>query len=128
MGQPVVHWEFWSENTEELAEFYSKVFDWNVKFVPEMNYHFVDTESEQGIGGGIMTPQKGPWPSNLTFYIDVDDLATYREKIEAAGGKIVVSEMDVPGVGSLMLFEDPDGRILGCWKKNPPAAEGAEAE
>lgn len=128
MGQPVVHFEFWSENTEELTEFYSKVFDWNVKFVPEMNYYFVDTESEQGIGGGIMKPQKGPWPGNLTFYIDVDDLATYREKIEAAGGKIVVSEMDVPGVGSLMLFEDPDGRILGCWKKNPAAAEGTEAE
>ena len=128
MGQPVVHWELWSENTEELSDFYRKVFDWNVKFIPEMNYHFVDTESDQGIGGGFMTPQKGPWPGDMTLYIDVDDLATYRERIEAAGGKVVVPEMDVPGVGSLMLFEDPDGRVLGCWKQNPSPAKAEETE
>ncbi len=128
MGQPVVHWELWSENTEELSDFYRKVFDRNVKFIPEMNYHFVDTESDQGIGGGFMTPQKGPWPGDMTLYIDVDDLATYRERIEAAGGKVVVPEMDVPGVGSLMLFQDPDGRVLGCWKQNPPPAEAEETE
>ena len=65
-----------------------------------------------------MKPKQGPWPGNLAFYIDVDDLSVYREKIEAAGGKIVVDEMEIPGVGSLSLFEDPDGRVLGLWKQN----------
>ena len=128
MGQPVVHWELWSENTEALSEFYSKVFDWNVTFIPEMNYHLVDTESDDGIGGAFMTPQKGPWPGDMALYIDVDDLATYRERIEAAGGKVVVPEMDVPGVGSFMLFEDPDGRVLGCWKQLPKQAASEETE
>ena len=117
MGQPVVHWELWSENTEALSEFYSQVFDWNIQFIPDMNYYMVDTESDQGIGGGLMTPQEGPWPGNMALYINVDDLATYREKIEAAGGEIVVPEMEVPGVGSFLLFADPDGRVLGCWKQ-----------
>ncbi len=57
-----------------------------------------------------MTPSQGDWPSNLTFYVDVDDLATYREKIVAAGGEMVVDEMEVPGVGTLALFKDPDWR------------------
>jgi predicted enzyme related to lactoylglutathione lyase len=47
----------------------------------------------------------------------VDDLDAYAEKIEKAGGKVVVDKVDVPGVGQLSLFEDPDGRVLGMWKQ-----------
>ena len=46
----------------------------------------------------------------------MDDLDAYSEKIRQAGGKIV-EKIDVPGVGQLSLFEDPDGRVLGMWKK-----------
>ena len=117
MGNPVVHWELWSENPERASEFYTTVFDWKISHMPEMNYHMAEAGGEGGIGGGIMKPQDGSWPGNMTFYIDVDDLAVYREKIVDAGGKIVVEEMDVPGVGSFTLFEDPDGRVLGMWKQ-----------
>jgi predicted enzyme related to lactoylglutathione lyase len=33
------------------------------------------------------------------------------------GGKMVISRMDVPGVGRLSLFEDPDGRVLRMRKR-----------
>ncbi len=118
MGRPVVHWELWSEDPDKLAGFYRDVFDWNIRNIPEMNnYHLVETGGEGGINGGIMKPQQGPWPGNLAFYIDVDDLGTYREKIKAAGGKVVVEEQEVPGVGMFALFQDPDGRVLGIWKQ-----------
>jgi uncharacterized protein len=64
-----------------------------------------------------MKPQKGPWPGKLAFYIDVDDIDVYTSKITQAGGKIVVDKMEVPGVGLLSLFEDPDGRVLGMWQQ-----------
>ena len=117
MGNPVVHWELWSEDPDKAAEFYGKVFDWEMRSIPEMSYHLAETGGEGGINGGIMKPQQGPWPAKLTFYIDVDDLAAYRQKITDAGGKIVVEEMAVPGVGSFTLFEDPDGRVIGMWKQ-----------
>ena len=28
-----------------------------------------------------------------------------------------MDKVDVPGVGQLLLFEDPDGRVLGMWKQ-----------
>ncbi len=65
-----------------------------------------------------MKPKEGPWPANLTFYIDVDDLGEYRNKIVEAGGKMIVEQVDMPGVGSMALFEDPDGRVIGLWKQN----------
>jgi predicted enzyme related to lactoylglutathione lyase len=117
MGRPVVHWELWSENPERAADFYRKVFDWEIRPLPQMNYHLVETGGTGGINGGIMKPKAGPWPGKLAFYIDVDDIDAYGKKVQNAGGKIVVEKMDVPGVGQFSLFEDPDGRVLGMWKQ-----------
>lgn len=117
MGRPVVHFEFWSKQPDTVADFYRQVFDWNINHVPEMNYHMADPGGQGGIGGGIMTPQQGDWPSDMTFYIDVEDLAAYGKKIVAAGGAMVIEEMEVPGVGALSLFKDPDGRVIGMWKR-----------
>ena len=35
MGRPVVHWELWSEDPGKVSEFYEKVFDWQIKHVPQ---------------------------------------------------------------------------------------------
>ncbi len=119
MGRPVVHWELWSEDPGKVADFYAKVFDWNIQDLPELDYRLVRTGGgDKGIDGGIMKPKQGPWPGNMALYIDVDDLEAYRQKIKDAGGKIIVDHTDVPNVGSFCLFEDPDGRLLGLWKQN----------
>jgi predicted enzyme related to lactoylglutathione lyase len=118
MGNPVVHWELMSKDPAKVSEFYGKVFDWKIQHIPEMNYRFVETGGHGGINGGIVQPQReGPWPGNMTVYIDVDDLAAYRKRIVAAGGKILVEEQEVPGMGTLSLFADPEGRMMGLWKQ-----------
>jgi predicted enzyme related to lactoylglutathione lyase len=49
-----------------------------------MNYRLVETGGQGGINGGILKPEReGRWPGNMTLYIDVDDLAAYRERIVA---------------------------------------------
>ncbi len=127
MGRPVVHWELWSEDPEKVSDFYAKVFDWNIRHLPDLNYRLVETGGGPGINGGIIKPQQGPWPGVMTFYIDVEDLDEYRARIEAAGGKMVVHKMDVPGVGSISLFEDPERRVIGLWQKNKePAGPGKD--
>ena len=118
MGNPVVHWELLSKDPEKVASFYEKVFDWKIDHRPELNYRLVDTGSEAGIKGGIVKPEReGPWPGNMTVYINVDDLAAYRKRVLDAGGKILIEEQEVPGMGAFSLFSDPDGRMMGLWKQ-----------
>jgi predicted enzyme related to lactoylglutathione lyase len=117
MGRPVVHWEFWSEDPGKIAEFYEQVFGWEIRSIPDRDYRLVETGAEPGIKGGIMKPKAGPWPGKLAFYIDVDDIDDYNQRIQLAGGKIVVPKTNMPGIGELSLFEDPDGRVLGIWKQ-----------
>lgn len=117
MANPVVHWEMWSKEPAKVSDFYAKVFGWNVQHMPEMDYRFVEAGGAGGIGGGIFQPKEGgPWPGNLALYVDVDDLAAYGKRIVEAGGKMVVENQEVPGMGSFSLFADPEGRVMGIWK------------
>ena len=118
MGRPVVHWELMSKDPAKVSAFYETTFGGNIQHMPGLNYRIVETGGEGGINGGILKPQReGPWPGNMLFYIDVDDLAAYRQKIVAAGGKIHVEEQEVPGMGAFTLFTDPEGRMMGLWKQ-----------
>ena len=118
MGNPVVHWELLSKDPAKAAAFYEQVFDWKIQHRPELNYRLVDTGGDGGINGGIMKPEHPePWPGNMTVYIDVDDLAAYRKRVVQAGGRILIEEQEVPGMGALSLFTDPDGRMMGLWKQ-----------
>ena len=118
MGSPVIHWEMWSANPERASDFYKQVFDWEIQYLPEMDYRLVNTGGTGGINGGIMKPQDGPIPAPTSLYIAVDDLDAYGRKIVAAGGSLVVDNMEVPGMGRFSLFSDPDGRVMGIWKQN----------
>ena len=117
MGRPVVHWELMSKDPAKVSAFYEKIFGWKITPMPEMNYRLVETGGQGGINGGIFRPEhEGPWPGNMTLYIDVDDLAAYRRKIVAEGGKIHIEEQEVPGMGAFSLFTDPEGRMMGLWR------------
>lgn len=117
MGQPVVHFELWSQDPGRVGAFYTRAFGWSVQHLPEINYWLTDNGANRGINGGIMRPQDGPWPGNMCFYIDVPRLDEAVEQVRAAGGRIVVERREMPGVGAFALFEDPDGRVNGIWEQ-----------
>jgi predicted enzyme related to lactoylglutathione lyase len=126
MGQPVVHWELMSKEPGRVADFYAKIFGWKVQHMPQINYRLVQTGAKLGINGGIVQPDReAPWPGNQIFYVAVDDLAAYCRKIESAGGQIHVRSQEVPGMGWLALFTDPEGRMNGLWKPKTPTRRGA---
>jgi predicted enzyme related to lactoylglutathione lyase len=106
-----------SRDPAKVSAFYEQIFGWKIQHFPEMNYRLVETGGTGGINGGILKPPRPePWPGNMVLYIDVEDLADYRQRILAAGGKIQVEEQEVPNMGSFTLFTDPDGRMMALWK------------
>lgn len=125
MGNPVVHWELWSDDPGRCSEFYARVFDWKIQAFPGMSYWMADTEGPpemKGINGGFFRPQGDPagWPGKLAMYILVDDLAAALAKVTAAGGRVIVERQEVPGMGAFALFADPDERVLGLWVAAAP--------
>ncbi len=113
MGQPVVHFEILGKEPKKLQEFYAGLFDWHVDANNPINYGVVDTHGEGGIGGGI-GPAQGP--NQVTFYVQVDDLQAYLNKIEGMGGKTVVPVTEIPDMVTFAMFADPEGNVVGLVK------------
>jgi predicted enzyme related to lactoylglutathione lyase len=59
-------------------------------------------------------------------YVPVEDLEATLDEVERAGGRVLVRSLPFAGGGEVGLFADPDGNVLGLWKRKeagaPPAA------
>jgi uncharacterized protein len=106
MGNPLVHFEFMVSDVEKSKAFYGKVFDWEFKTDQSMDYVMINTGKEPG-GGMMKKPDEAPQFA-LTQYFLVDDIEETLKKVEAAGGKMAVPKMEIPGIGWWAMFFDPD--------------------
>jgi len=53
--------------------------------------------------------------------IDVPSCDEFVRKAEAAGGKVALPKMAVPGVGWLAYCLDPEGNTFGLMQRDPEA-------
>jgi predicted enzyme related to lactoylglutathione lyase len=127
VSHPIVHFELWSPNPEAASKFYSALFNWKINYTPQLSYWLIDTGatigaggSSGGVNGGMFKPQEGPMPAKLALYVAVDDIGTYIARAKAAGAKVLVPEMEIPGVGWSAILLDPEERAFGLFKPLPP--------
>lgn len=110
MPNPVVHFEITGENGKALQGFYSQLFDWRIDANNPMDYGMVDTQSNEGIPGGI---GPSPGPNQVTFYVQVADLQATLDAVERLGGKTLMGPDEVPGGPKIAQFADPEGNVIG---------------
>ncbi|HXW45125.1 MAG TPA: VOC family protein [Streptosporangiaceae bacterium] len=111
MAHAVVHFEIGGPDDLRLAEFYSGLFGWRVRPVPDADYALIDTSGGAGIGGGIEPTGEGE--QSVTFYIQADDLQAVLDKVNLLGGKTVTPITELVGMATYAKFEDPDGLVVG---------------
>lgn len=114
MPHPVVHWEIVGKSGKQLQDFYGQLFDWQINADNPYQYGVVDTQTEQGINGGIATANEPN--SRVTIYVQVADLQATLDKAESLGGKTLMPPTEIPGAVTMALFSDPDGNVTGLLK------------
>ena len=116
MGQPVVHFEIGCRDSAKTREFYSQLFDWQIDVSGPASV--IQTGAGRGIDGHITS--LGHEPHNyIAFYIEVDDISAYLDKIQKTGGKTVVPPIPIP-TGHFAWFSDPDGNVVGLIQPKKP--------
>lgn len=115
MGAAVVHWEINSRDAGRAQEFYANLFGWGVNAENPMRYGMVDTGLKMGINGGIGQTQEG-MPSNVTFYVQVENIQEYLDKAVQMGGRVVMPVTEVMDMVTLAMFADPEGNVIGMLK------------
>jgi len=117
----VVHFEIHAHDVNRAQKFYETVFGWTFQDMgAELGHYKVITtgEGSPGINGGLMArnapePAQGQGPNAFVCIIGVDDIDRYIDKAEAAGAKPQTDKMDVPGIGFLCYYKDPEGNVFG---------------
>jgi predicted enzyme related to lactoylglutathione lyase len=114
MSAPIVHIEFSSKDFARTAAFYGGLFGWQTQQNAGASYMKFD--GVDGASGGWvradLVQSPGPVP-----YLSVDDLASTIEKVEKAGGRIIVRKLPFAGGGEVALVADPDGNVIGLWMR-----------
>src|SRR5439155_8689807 len=105
----ICYLEMPARDIRESAEFYAKIFGWNVRTRGDGSTSFDDTVGE--VSGTWRTDRKPATEVTMLVYIMIFDMEDAIKKVIANGGKIVQPVgMDLPEITA--RFSDPAGNIF----------------
>jgi predicted enzyme related to lactoylglutathione lyase len=92
---------------------YGRMFDWQTtpfSGMPELKT-FVCADRQ------LASVMQGPAGVRAHWlpYVQVDSLQTARERAAAGGGKLMVEETRVPGMGAFSVLQDPEGALIAAF-------------
>jgi predicted enzyme related to lactoylglutathione lyase len=96
------------------AEFYRRVFGWNIRRRGDGSTSFDDTVNQ--VSGAFRTGRPPASTPGLLVYIMVDSVAVTLDAIVANGGEIVQPiGADAPEITA--RFRDPGGNVVGLYQE-----------
>jgi predicted enzyme related to lactoylglutathione lyase len=103
-------------DVHQSADFYEKVFGWNIRHRETGRPSFDDATGD--ISGAWVTGRASAREPGLLPYIWVDSIEAILTKIMAHGGVVVeASHPDSPGSSNLIAtFRDPAGNLIGLYQ------------
>ncbi len=112
MAHDITHIEIPAPDLKKAADFYSKVFGWEVFIEPDNNYAMF--KFSENAGGGLDANAKpAPEGSGPGLVINVEDIPSKLGEIAKAGGKVVQEKTEIPGgYGFYARFTDPNGNYM----------------
>jgi predicted enzyme related to lactoylglutathione lyase len=101
-------------DVQRSANFYQKVFGWNVRKRGDGKLAFDDTTGQ--VSGSWVLGRPPSTMPGLMIYIMVDSVAATIDSIIANGGKLVQPiGADAPEITA--RFQDPGGNVLGLYQE-----------
>lgn len=107
-ARPVVHWEIVGRDPGRLAEFYRRLFNWEIGDGPLM-----------GVAPGQGGPVPGPAghlrqgdPGGVHLFVQVRDLRASLTLAAELGGTVAVEPFDTPNGPTIAAIDDPEGNRM----------------
>lgn len=116
MANNIAHFDLQADDVERARRFYERVFEWRFEAWGPPDFYMIrtGTDSDPGIHGSVSKrnePVVGPGRIGYECTISVQDLGAIKAAIVRYGGKIVLDEHEIVGVGTLIRFEDTEGNV-----------------
>ena len=118
----VVHFELPYDNRDRIAHFYQSAFGWKMQMLgPEMGNYVVTTTAEKdaipdgmrgAINGGFFPRDTSKPAQHPSVVVGVPDILAAMKAVKDAGGEVLGTPMEIPGVGQYVAFNDTEGNRL----------------
>jgi predicted enzyme related to lactoylglutathione lyase len=108
-----------ADNLPRARRFYENVFGWKFQPWGPPDFFLISTgtKDDPGIGGALQKRHelvKGMSPLCYECTIGVSDLDAVAAAVETYGGKVIMPRCEIPTVGYLIKFQDPEGNVAGA--------------
>lgn len=115
-GRVAGHFVWDQLNTPDAAgsqAAYSRMFDWKTAPFAGMSELSMFVRGDTQLAGLMQGP--AGMPAHWLAFVQVDDLGAVRERAAAAGGKVMVEAIRVPGMGAFSVLQDPEGTAFAVF-------------
>jgi len=128
---PVVHFEMPYDDAQRIARFYQSVFGWKLQMLgPDMGNYVLAATAEQDampegksfrgvINGGFFARQADMPGQHPSVVIAVPDIQAAMKAVNKAGGEVLGTPMDIPGVGQYVAFYDTEHNRVSMLQPLP---------
>lgn len=117
MPNNIAHFDVAADDVERARRFYEGVFGWRFEAWGPPDFYLIHTGTarDPGIHGSVskrLHPLSAGGRTAFECTIGVDDLGAIKAAVRANGGRIVLDEHEIVGVGTLIRFEDTEGNVV----------------
>lgn len=116
----VSYFEIQANNPEEAIKFYSEVFGWEFELDPTLPIEYYRITNAGPFGGllkrELTPPPPKTAPNAFVNSIHVENFDKASEKIQRAGGRIIVEKIAIKGKCYQGYFLDNQGNIFGIFE------------
>jgi predicted enzyme related to lactoylglutathione lyase len=108
-----------SPDLDRTVSFYSDLFGWQAERDPrpEAGGYTMFTKNGKNVAAASPPPPGAEGvPPHWSTYIATDNVEETAEKVQEAGGTLLMEPMDVFDAGRMVLAQDPAGAVFGVWQ------------
>jgi hypothetical protein len=121
MNNPIVHFEILGSEGPALISFYRELFGWELRDAAMGGYRSYAylPSPDNGIGGGVGQLESDAH-ALVTIYVEVTDPGAMLDQAVRSGAHVVLPVTELPGVGEIARFRDPQGNVVGLVRSIAP--------
>ncbi|WP_245700835.1 VOC family protein [Sanguibacter gelidistatuariae] len=106
--------------TSDLAratDFYGQLFGWTaVAAGPEYGGYVNCSKGDRRVAGMMANEPGSGYPDGWSTYLAVADAGATTSAVQVAGGRVLVEPMQVGAQGTMAVYADPTGAVIGAWQ------------
>ncbi len=118
MPNDIAHFAIHADDCQRAKRFYEKTFGWTFEPWGPPEFWRIHT-SPKGIHGALQRrrePVSGKGSTGFECTVAVEDVEQTAAAVEANGGKVTTPPFVIETVGTLIMFQDTEGNVVGAMQ------------